>query len=239
MSETHKQNFGKLFNNENWVSKHVQGRHSKFQPSFVKPAVNYISAESAPSPSPSGQSLNPGTTPSCLYLYLPYLHFDTYKNVVKRRNLIARRLAHGRARPVPKDIAALESPELRMIWEYVGHDPPLNYRRTLDQYGYPSLKDTKARDDDQMLYKLTKEGNPYPPPAALTVGQQPGVSYVEREYSFGTRLLHEAIEKHAVDSENEVEPDIRDGNLLMVDQLWLWAINTSKSLKLRNMKLRR
>jgi hypothetical protein len=238
LSETQHQNFSKLFNNENWVSKHVRGRHSKLQPSFVKAAVNYISAESAPSPRPSHSSIQPaisGNIPTCLYLYLPYLHFDTYKHIIRRRNLIARRLAHGRARPVPKDIADLKSPELRMIWEYVGHDPPLNYRRTLDQFGSPSLKDTKARDDDQMLYKLTKEGNPHPPPAALTVGQKPGVSYVEREYSFGTKLLHEAIEKHAADSDNEVEPDIRDGNLLMVDQLWLWAIDTSELLTLRHL----
>ena len=64
---------------------------------------------------------------------------------------------HGRTRPVPRDIAELESLESRVIWEYIGHDPPLNARRTLDQYGYPSLRDTYARDDDQMLYKLTKE----------------------------------------------------------------------------------
>lgn len=121
-----------------------------------------------------------------------------------------------------------------MIWEYIGHDPPLNYRRTLDQFGYPSLKDTKARDDDQMLYKLTKEGMPYPPPAALTAAQQAGAFNVEREYSLGTKDLHERIEKEkelmaATDSGNEVEPDLRDGNLLMVDQLWLWSIDTSES----------
>ena len=29
----------------------------------------------------------------------------------------------------------------------------------------------------------------------------------------------------------EEETDLRDGNLLMIDQLWLWAIDTSKRLK--------
>lgn len=121
-----------------------------------------------------------------------------------------------------------------MIWEYVGHDPPLNYRRTLDQYGYPLLKDTNARDDDQMLYKLTKAARLEPLPPSLTVGQQPGVYYLEREYSSGTKLLHEMIEKEkehmaATDSDIDVEPDLRDGNLLMVDQLWLWAIDNSES----------
>ena len=44
-----------------------------------------------------------------------------------------------------------------MIWQFLGHDPPINCRRTLDQFGYPSLLDTRARDDDQMLYKMTKQ----------------------------------------------------------------------------------
>lgn len=139
---------------------------------------------------------------------------------------------------MPKDIAELDSLELRMIWEYLGYDPPLNSRRTLDQFGYPSLKDTYARDDDQMLYKLTKEEKPRLPLGSFdgaTTIQAVG-SLVER-YSFGTKLLHEVIEKekeHAVleDSENDVESDLRDGNLLMVDQLWLWAVDTSESLPL-------
>jgi hypothetical protein len=45
LSETHGQNFSRLFNNENWVSRHVQGRHSQSQPSFVRPACNFISAD--------------------------------------------------------------------------------------------------------------------------------------------------------------------------------------------------
>lgn len=146
---------------------------------------------------------------------------------------MTRRLAHGRARPVPEDIAALDSLELRMIWEYLGHDPPLNCRRTLDQFGYPFLKDTYARDDDQMLYKLTKEEKPHEP-SVYPTGDTKMVGSLVKEYSFGTQLLHEAIEKEkehaaAEESENEVEAELRDGNLLMVDQLWLWAIDTSKS----------
>ena len=145
LSETHGQNFGKLFNNENWVSRHVQGRHSQSQPSFVKPACNYIPADSAASPRPSpanSRPTSPGISPSYMYLYLPYLHFDTYLNIIKRRNIMKRRTSHGRARPVPADIAQLESLEMRVLWEFMGYDPPLNCRRTLDQFGYPSLKDT-------------------------------------------------------------------------------------------------
>lgn len=94
-----------------------------------------------------------------MYLYLPYLHFDTYKALVKRRTLIKRRIKQGRSRPVPQSVAKLDSLESKVIWQFLGHDPPLNCRRTLDQFGYPSLLDTRARDDDQMLYKMTKRRN--------------------------------------------------------------------------------
>lgn len=234
MAETQNQNFSKLFNNENWVSRHVHGRHSQSQPSFVKPAVHFISPDSAPSPRPPHSSPNlgnPGNPTTCLYLYLPYLHFDTYRHIVKRRNIMTRRLAHGRARPVPEDIANLESLELRMIWEYLGYDPPLNCRRTLDQFGYPSLRDTYARDDDQMLYKLTKEDKPSRFSSALTPREEESIRSLAERYSVGTKLLHDVVEREkeiaTSDSENEVESELRDGNLLMVDQLWLWAIDTS------------
>src|SRR5271169_1720522 len=91
--------------------------------------------------------------PVQMCLYLPYLHFDTYKVLVKRRALLKRRIKQGRSRPVPQSVAKLESLEFRVIWQFLGHDPPINCRRTLDQFGYPSLLDTRARDDDQMLYK--------------------------------------------------------------------------------------
>lgn len=233
LSETHNQDFSKLINNENWVSRHVQGRHSRSQPSFIKPAFNYISGDSIPSPRPAHSSpplTRSTTSPTYLSLYFPYLHFETYRHIIRRRGLITRRLAHGRARPVPADIAALDSLELRMLWEYIGHDPPLNSRRTLDQFGYPSLKDTDARDDDQMLYKLTKEDKMRsPPPPVMVPG---GAAKIEREYSFGTRLLHEMIEREkehvaAEEEYGESEIELRDGNLLMVDQLWLWAIDTT------------
>ncbi len=85
------------------------------------------------------------------YLFLPFLHFDSYRNLIRRREIVKSRLRQGRTRPVPQAVAKLESLELQVIWEFLGYDPPVNCRRTLDQYGYPSLHDTRARDDDQML----------------------------------------------------------------------------------------
>lgn len=232
LSETHGLSTSRLFNNENWVSKHVQGRHSQSQPSFVRPAVGLISNDFPPSPRATPSPGGTGKSPSYVYVYLPYLHFDTYKHIVKRRSIITRRLALGRARPVPQDVAKLESLELRVIWQYLGYDPPLNCRRTLDQFGYPSLKDTYARDDDQMLYKLTKEDKTFELPGSQSMVNSPVVDLSD-QYSIGTKLLHELVKKEneimaTSDADNEMESDLRDGNLLMVDQLWLWTIDSSK-----------
>src|SRR5579863_8357509 len=98
---------------------------------------------------------SPNKAPIQMCLYLPYLHWDNYKVIVKRRALIKRRIRQGRSRPVPLSVAKLQSLEFQAIWQFLGHDPPINCRRTLDQFGYPSLVDTRARDDDQMLYKMS------------------------------------------------------------------------------------
>ncbi|KAK6833421.1 hypothetical protein PG987_008115 [Apiospora arundinis] len=233
LAETQHQTYSKLLRNENWVNRHVRGRHAQAHASYVKPGCDYISSEShsprPSSPSISGRSSPAGTTPSHLYLYLPYLHFDTYKNVIKRRKIIRRRLGLGRARPVPEDIAAEESLERRVTWKYIGHDPPLNPRRTLDQYGYPSLRDTYARDDDQMLYKLTKERvalpktkKRHPFGEALTTATSPA----SRLAMFANRITKaDAMLTDDESSSLDDEDEILDGNLLMVDQLWLWAVD--------------
>ncbi|KAJ0159741.1 hypothetical protein CTA2_9187, partial [Colletotrichum tanaceti] len=262
LSKPHDPSFIKVSNSDNWAAKHVIGRHSQAQASFVKPACNFIppgsgkahpmdlmsdypyshvltpppltapSTSPHPSPSLSGRT-SPGSGPSSgyLYVYLPFLHFDTYINVLRRRNFIKRRMQHGRARPVPREIAELESTELRMIWEYIGYDPPLNYRRTLDQFAYPSLRDTWARDDDQMLYKLTKDhapGGAGRDPLGLQRRQTSGSAWspAEKLTPSSTGLLDEEP-ANTEDEDQDLEEAIRDGKVLMVDQLWLWAIDTT------------
>lgn len=171
------------------------------------------------------------SSPDHFYLFLPYLHFDTYRNLIRRRNIVRRRLDHGRARPVPKDVADM-SLDMRVIWEYLGHDPPLNTRRTLDQYGYPSLRDTYARDDDQMMYKLTKEHISGPTGrkntdmfATRAMKEQTPVSPASRFASIVNTVKAELLihDQHEVPS--DIEDDILDGNILMVDQLWLWSVD--------------
>lgn len=220
-------NYTQLFNMDFWATRHTRGRHSQHYAYFAKPGC-YFSAPRHFSPrasSSKNQSVSPSPnngTYTCLFL--PYLHFDSYKRLLKRREAILDRLRHGRARPIPEEIGKCDSLEVQVIWEFLGHDPPLNCRRTLDQYGYPSLRDTRSRDDDQMLYKLTKER-----------GQLPGEqTWLDRQGSSSSAETGESSSKKSKtgnvdgdqDSEDEEKDDVLNGNVLMVDQLWMWVIDS-------------
>lgn len=176
-------------------------------------------------PSPLFGPVSMGIAPNCLFLYLPYLHFDTYHSMIRRRKLIAKRQCHGRSKPVPAWVAEQDSLELKTIWEYVGFDPPLNCRRTLDQFGHHSLKDTNSRDDDQMLYKLTKKDAPSRWNRAQDYSSTRSLS--------GRSSLPKGSASSiygGADVEFGVEPgsELKNGYVLMVDQLWLWSIDKSK-----------
>ncbi|KAI0513340.1 hypothetical protein F5B22DRAFT_647891 [Xylaria bambusicola] len=240
MSESQDRSYSKLLSNDYWASKHVQGRRANWHVSYVKPGCAFVPAETtgaprSPSPGKSGRSISPNVSPAHFYLYLPYLHYDTYINIIARRNIIRRRKKHGRARPVPKDIAELESLESRVIWEFIGHDPPLNCRRTLDQYGYPALQDTWARDDDQMLYKLTRERIMDPLKRKRDMyhaGEDlsSAVSPASRLISVAEKLGRPNGTKGDEENESDGDADIINGNVLMIDQLWLWAVDNTTLL---------
>ncbi|TGJ80423.1 hypothetical protein E0Z10_g8343 [Xylaria hypoxylon] len=236
LSETQNRSYSKLLNNDYWASKHVQGRRANWHVSYVKPGCAFVPAEiSVPrsiSPGRNGRSVSPNISPAHFYLFIPYLHYDTYINIIQRRNIIRRRKKHGRARPVPKDVAELESLESRVTWEFIGHDPPLNARRTLDQYGYPALQDTWARDDDQMLYKLTKQRIVDPLKRKRDMyhtGEDPSsaVSPASRLVSVVDKLAKANGVDGTEETETDPEDDIINGNALMVDQLWLWAVDNT------------
>ncbi|KFA47890.1 hypothetical protein S40293_05188 [Stachybotrys chartarum IBT 40293] len=231
----HKKDYSPLYSHDFWATRHTRGRHSQHWAYFAKPGC-YFTGSHTCSHSLTGTSLSSPPVAKSMYtcLFLPYLHFDSYKRLVRRRELILRRISHGRSRPVPESVAKCDSLELQVIWEYLGHDPPLNCRRTIDQYGYPSLRDTRPRDDDQMLYKLTKQRN-------ARFGQHRGL-FSEGSSSraasdgggsgtgSGTGSWRDRIMRpdHAdAAADDEVEEDrVLDGNVLVVDQLWLWTINT-------------
>lgn len=142
------------------------------------------------------------------------------------------RIQQGRSRPMPENVYKSQSLELQMIWEFLGSDPPINCRRTLDQFGYPSLRDTRSRDDDQMLYKLTKErgflhgfsdGLKSQWSSSRDGSSRNGSTGNNGKWKDRLTWLQQNVEGNEMSEE-----DVLNGNVLMVDQLWLWTINTGK-----------
>lgn len=125
------------------------------------------------------------------------LHWDTYFNLLQRRKVVDQRLEQGRSKPVPEEISE-SSLEAKLIWRYLGCEPPIHFRRTLDQFGYPNLRSTVSRDDDQVLWKRTR-----------------------RPVNLKDELGDLA---HIHDVESLPKP-FMDGKVLMVDQLWLWIVD--------------
>ena len=161
------------------------------------------------------------------------LHWDTYERLLERRAVTTRRLEQGRVRPIHKNIAESESVESKMIWNYIGAEPPYHCRRTLDQYGYPNLRSTKARDDDQMLWKRTR-----PKSSALitTSSASHEQNFQDRQPSIGPDIFqkfrrffpkrHQESDREALQNPGKkAEVKNRGGNVLMIDQLWLWALD--------------
>lgn len=94
------------------------------------------------------------------------------------------------------------SPEMQLIWQYLGSDPHLHCRRTLDQYMYSTLPDTSARDRDQILYKSD----------GLDLDRRQGKETAERS------------DARPVDNKFERDGDGKR-NVLVVEQLWMFVLN--------------
>ncbi|TEY81838.1 hypothetical protein BOTCAL_0031g00300 [Botryotinia calthae] len=209
-----------------WI--HVPFNNPKWVPDVLE-AISFEKGPDVHTP-PGIGSVNMNHIQMCLYL--PYLHFDTYKVLVKRRHFVKKRIEQGRSRPVPQQVSKLDSQEIQVLWQYLGHDPPINARRTLDQFGYPSLLDTRARDDDQMLYKMTKERHVKSNTGTIHTANGQGNAAQMMRPAQGNEEK-DAVNENSDDSENPSDSDpmpdddLLDGNVLMVDQLWLWVIDGS------------
>ena len=118
--------------------------------------------------------------------------------MVRRRKTVEQRLEQGRSTPVPLDISKAESNlEAKLIWRYLGSEPPIHLRRTLDQFGYPNLRSTVARDDDQMLWKRTRK----------------------------VIDLDDEVDDSNLSTRSRKPKPFTDGKIIMVDQMWLWIVD--------------
>lgn len=127
-----------------------------------------------------------------------------------RAKTIDKRRKQAHSCPIDHGIATGASMESKLIWQYLQSERPVHCRRTLDQYGYPSLHNTAVRDGDQILYKRTK-------PEVKTPQLNDSTRRQER---YSNRL--------ASSGEPQPPPDDVIAKVLMVDQLWLWILNNGK-----------
>lgn len=68
-----------------------------------------------------------------------------------KRKRLGKLLFHAAALAEAMDYATDE----RLVTKYLNAEPPLHPRRTLDQFYYWTLKDTRTRDRDQVVYRGT------------------------------------------------------------------------------------
>ncbi|KAK0718984.1 hypothetical protein B0T21DRAFT_374543 [Apiosordaria backusii] len=124
----------------------------------------------------------------------------------------------------------------RMLEKYLYNDPPLHPRRTLDQSYYWTLKSTKVRDRDQVVYRGTNMNLEFC--HRLEPQQTLGESGV---WSRVKGKLHKATGKEDPKPDlkwtdhwektddhgcEHCRSDIRKiSQLVMVDQLWMWVLD--------------
>ncbi|KAF9883817.1 hypothetical protein FE257_002754 [Aspergillus nanangensis] len=184
--------FRRYMSEENWFSNLIRARHLEPHARYVRPTCIHSRVHEPGNVSPIEMPKEPQ-----LAIYIPYLHWDTYYNLLQRRKVVEQRLKQGRSRPAPDHISESDL-ESKLIWKYLGNEPSIHIRRTLDQFGYPNLRSTVARDDDQMLWKRTKKA---------------------------VNLNDELRDTKPLSKQPETPPMFMDGKVLMVDQLWLWIVD--------------
>ena len=195
-----------LLRNKMWFSHHNRSRHASSHARFVRPMARCLLPRGADKH--DGVTVSPKANSEIQFaVYLPYLHWDTFKNMQRQAAIIKKRSEQAHARPVIPEIASSKSVVHKLIWQHLTSDRPIHCRRTLDQYGYPSLRNTAVRDADQILYKRTKRK-----PEAESSQKPPVKENLSARSS--ARRRHES-------SGN----DDNTAKVLMVDQLWLWIMD--------------
>lgn len=138
-------------------------------------------------------NVTPGSKGSDTNLSLPSYN-------VTKAPLNLRRAALGRLLRLAANVSEAMNSHVdeKLMYEYLHADPPLQPRRTLDQSYYGALKNTGARDRDQVVYRAT------------------------------TPMPHECDMIHPKDKCAGCHDGIRKvPRLIMVDQLWLWILDES------------
>ena len=95
-----------------WLSQHNQARHASPHARFVRPSARFLF------PPGTEQVEGLGMIPSScddvqVVAYLPYLHWDSYKNMTHRAEITDRRLKQELAAPIPSEVSDGKSTEYK------------------------------------------------------------------------------------------------------------------------------
>ena len=204
----------KVLSDQIWRNHHNRSRHASSHARFVRSLCKSLLPRGS-----SNHHHDEMSTPTSAInqaqfaLYLPYLHWDTFQRLEQRAQIIRKRGKQSDATPINEDVAHGKSMEHKLIWQYHSSNQPLHCRRTLDQYGYPSLRNTSVRDHDQVLYKQTR------------TQRAPDESLVKpTSMQHITAILHAARDPGLHASKVKTLKDSH-AKVLMVDQLWLWILD--------------
>ena len=102
----------KVLMNKMWFSQHNQSRHASPHARFVRPSVKCLHPEGVEAKPPSGIATPSSACDDVQFIvYMPYLHWDSFKNMKKRADIISQRQNH--TGPIPRDIESSSSVEHR------------------------------------------------------------------------------------------------------------------------------
>ena len=199
----------RLLLDQMWLSQHNRSRHASPHARFVRPSIKCLLPRRVASNHIDGSATPRSAIDDVqLVIYMPYIHWDSFKRLQDRAAVIKKRREQTRARPVDREIAKGSSMESKLIWQYLMSELPLHCRRTLDQFGYPSLRNTSVRDGDQILYKRTKADKNTQPSRETAAKHLKRVNRGSGRQSVSAGLASDGAAK-----------------VLMVDQLWLWVLD--------------
>lgn len=195
---------------------------------------------------------------------MPYIHWEPYRaqeavstllDEIKEDSLkmriLRRRTIEDQTIPprtplsrIGGRVAAIADPNLAMInnddkllTKYVFKRWPLHLRRTLDQYYYSYLADTKARDGDQVVMRiwnrdLQRESEDAAKYLKSLTRSIEGALQSKKSQAGGPKQVNKMgkLEEPNLGNVHGNSPLDENSPIVMVDQLWLWVIRKGKTI---------
>jgi len=207
-----------------WLNRQYHARHGYLWDRYMEPTVEAFLPSKSPANAAALSSYGEENmaTATQLIVYMPYLHWDYYKSMLSRTRLIKDKIARVGKKSNAENAFTSPGMEQKVLHQYVkcGNDWSIHPRRSLDQYGYPTLANTNVRNADQVMYKAPKvkgiQGieDDLRPPARMRLRDARNKPPKRRKDS--KRDRSENVEAADYDEKAKV---------LMVDQCWLWVLD--------------